>query len=573
MESVKTYEQLLEEVELLKIRLEEANDTLEAIRSGEVDALVVKANDSHQLYTLKSADQTYRIFIEQMTEGVVTLNSKNNILYCNSRFASMVGQPLEKIIGHEFCKFILQDEWHACEQLINRAWEDNSRGELNVSGSNAEIFPVLMSCKRLDLDGNKSMSIILTDLSTQKAQQEELLEKNIQLAEAEQTARYLNTNLESLVSLRTAELEKTILEKTYISEQLSDNQERLTQILETMAEGVIIMNIDGGIVYANSLAKKALDISAADESNQLFKTLAEGLTMEGLPLQRTEHPMHISMQTGKAVFDTEIGVLLPGKEQFYILMNAAPVFDRNDIITGSIGTFTDVTKRRIAIRQKDDFIGVASHELKTPITVLKSSVQLLDKLKDDPSNPMIPALIGQANKGLKKLGHLVEDLLDVSRLKEGHLILNEKKFNVRQMLQESLADLPMSVAAKVQVKGNATLELFADQNRIEQVVINFINNAVKYAPDTKEIIIDVVSKDGLVKISITDSGPGIEKEKQSQIFERYYRTDYSHSQHTGLGLGLYISAEIVKKHGGTIGVDSELGKGSAFWFELPLNSA
>jgi len=559
------------ELEETRARLEEANDTLDAIRAGEVDALVVKENDNHQLYTLKSADQTYRIFIEQMTEGVVTLNFENNILYCNTRFAELVQQPLEKVIGQPFCKFILNDHWHHCDELMQKAWISHARGELNVISSTGQEIPMLISCKRLDLEESMSMSVILTDLSNQKQVQETLIQKNAQLEEAERIARYLNANLEALVQERTHELEKTIEEKIRIGEELRHNQERLTQILETMAEGVVIMNAEADIIYANPMAQKILELELDPLTGKIYRTAAQSVAIDGAPLKREDTPMFISMATGKPVYDTEIGIAAPGKERFYILVNAAPIFDMNNNITGSIGTFMDVTRRRIAIQQKDDFIGVASHELKTPITVLKTSIQLLDRLKHNPTHKMLPVLIEQANKGMKKLGYLVEDLLDVSRLKEGQLALNKKDIALEEILHDSFAHLHTGRRSQIIVRGDSQLQLHADPNRIEQVLVNFINNAVKYAPDSGEIVINVVKLENNVRISVTDYGPGIDKAKQKHLFDRYYRTDYSGEQYSGLGLGLYISAEIVKKHGGQIGVDSEPGKGSTFWFTLPLS--
>jgi len=558
------------ELEETRARLEEANDTLDAIRAGEVDALVVKENDNHQLYTLKSSDQTYRIFIEQMTEGVVTLNFENNILYCNTRFADLVQQPLEKVIGQPFCKFILNDHWHHCDELMQKAWISQARGELNVIGSTGQEIPMLISCKRLDLEESMSMSIILTDLSNQKQVQETLIKNNAQLEEAERIARYLNANLEALVQERTHELEKTIEEKIRIGEELHHNQERLTQILETMAEGVVIMNADADIIYANPMAQKILELELDPLTGKIYRTAAQSVAIDGSPLKKEDTPMYISMATGKPVYDTEIGIAAPGKERFYILVNAAPIFDMDNNITGSIGTFMDVTRRRIAIQQKDDFIGVASHELKTPITVLKTSIQLLDRLKHNPTHKMLPVLIEQANKGMKKLGYLVEDLLDVSRLKEGQLALNKKDFALEEILHDSFAHLHTGRRSQIIVRGDSNLQLHADPNRIEQVLVNFINNAVKYAPDSGEIVINVVKLENNVRISVTDYGPGIDKAKQRHLFDRYYRTDYSGEQYSGLGLGLYISAEIVKKHGGQFGVDSEPGKGSTFWFTLPL---
>lgn len=115
------------------------------------------------------------------------------------------------------------------------------------------------------------------------------------------------------------------------------------------------------------------------------------------------------------------------------------------------------------------------------------------------------------------------------------------------------------------------IKVYADAARIDQVVINFINNAIKYAPESKEIRICIEKVNNMAKVSVIDKGPGIPLEKLRHLFDRYYRADSSGSQYTGLGLGLYISSEIIKKHNGTIGVDSEVGKGSTFWFTLPVS--
>ena len=116
------------------------------------------------------------------------------------------------------------------------------------------------------------------------------------------------------------------------------------------------------------------------------------------------------------------------------------------------------------------------------------------------------------------------------------------------------------------------LQVYADAERVNQVVINFVNNAIKYAPESKEIKINIEKVTDMAKVSVSDKGPGISADKLTHLFDRYYRVDTSGVQYSGLGLGLYISAEIIKKHNGQIGVDSELGKGSTFWFTLPLSS-
>lgn len=119
-------------------------------------------------------------------------------------------------------------------------------------------------------------------------------------------------------------------------------------------------------------------------------------------------------------------------------------------------------------------------------------------------------------------------------------------------------------------EGDKKLQVYADEDRIEQVVVNFVNNVVKYAPDSTDICLKAQKVRNVAKISVRDTGPGISMEQIPRLFERYYRADYSGMRYSGLGLGLYISSEIIKQHGGEIGVDTKLGKGSTFWFTLPL---
>jgi len=134
-------------------RLEEANDMIEAIRSGEVDALVVKGEDGHQLYTLKSADLAYRIFIEQMTTGAATLNRQGGILYCNSRFAGMLEMPLEKVAGKTFCDFVAAEDYDGCNKLMNAAWDESGlKKELSLVTTSGQKVPVLLSLQALELD-------------------------------------------------------------------------------------------------------------------------------------------------------------------------------------------------------------------------------------------------------------------------------------------------------------------------------------------------------------------------------------------------------------------------------------
>ena len=233
-----------------------------------------------------------------------------------------------------------------------------------------------------------------------------------------------------------------------------------------------------------------------------------------------------------------------------------------------LGTIKDITKEKLAERHKDDFISIASHELKTPVTSLNGSLQLLNREKDGLS-VRLQSFIDQANKSTKRIALLIDDLLNASKLNEDQLHLKRTVFNLAKVMEECCEQIRLGGTNAIVLEGDLSLEVYADSERIERVVINFVNNAIKYAPDSRKITIRIDEQDGMARVSVTDSGPGIPEEKLPHLFDRFYRADNSGYQYSGLGLGLYISAEIIKKHGGDIGVRSEMGKGSTFWFTIP----
>ena len=234
-----------------------------------------------------------------------------------------------------------------------------------------------------------------------------------------------------------------------------------------------------------------------------------------------------------------------------------------------IGSCTDIDYHVVAIQHLDEFISIASHELKTPITTLKASLQLLKKLIPEDTG-LLTTLMSRANNSVEKINSLVHDLLHTENIKEGRMVLNKEQVNVAKLLKETCPHIRAEGKYKLILDCEPELMTFVDPHRIDQVLVNFVNNAIKYAPDSIEIIISATSNDQGIQLSVKDTGPGIPADKLPYIFDRYYRVNRSEGNYTGLGLGLYICAEIIKQHGGKIGVESNLGEGSTFYFQLPI---
>jgi len=265
---------------------------------------------------------------------------------------------------------------------------------------------------------------------------------------------------------------------------------------------------------------------------------------------------------------------------YWFDMIFTPVFTANGDIDG-IAFFgfdvTDLLKAQQAtkdlMQRKDEFMSIASHELKTPITSIQGFLQLALKLaKKSQSADQMLNFIEKANRQLVNLTSLVNDLLDVTKIQAGKMQFNYGHFNVKEMLEECIGDIQNTGKHEVIIEHADDVEVYADQHRIEQVINNFLSNAIKYSPDHKTVVIFTSLTGSELRITVKDFGLGIPADKTEQVFDRFFRVNDTSSMISGLGLGLYISSEIVRRHGGTIGVDSVINEGSEFWFQIPLNS-
>ena len=227
------------------------------------------------------------------------------------------------------------------------------------------------------------------------------------------------------------------------------------------------------------------------------------------------------------------------------------------------------------MHRKDDFLSIASHELKTPVTSLKAYAQLLQMDAQASNDTRKEVMFAKMDAQVDKLTALINDLLDTSKMQNGKLIYNKISFQLNDLVKEIITETQTATTSHIIIlEEDAQLEVCADRDRVGQVVNNLLSNAIKYCPDCKKLIVAIEKGEQMAVCSVQDFGNGINKEQQHKIFERFYRvTGKNFNTYPGLGLGLYIAKEIVDRHNGRIWFESEIGKGTTFYFSLPLAKA
>jgi signal transduction histidine kinase len=255
-------------------------------------------------------------------------------------------------------------------------------------------------------------------------------------------------------------------------------------------------------------------------------------------------------------------------ENYYI-----PITDNGrDEISTLITAFNQLMQQVMENQQKkDEFIGIASHELKTPLTSIKGYLDLLNVMEDRQPNRQC---VEKALESAHKLEKLIRDLLDVSKIQSGQLQLNIRDFVMDELIDETIASFQMvSLTHEIIKEENRFKDVVVpgDRQKIEQVLLNLLSNAVKYSPADNKVMVSVDKNDSELIVKVRDFGMGIPEEEINAVFERFYRTKNSSVHIAGLGLGLYICRDILQRHKGRIWVERE-AKGSSFYFALPLKT-
>lgn len=253
-------------------------------------------------------------------------------------------------------------------------------------------------------------------------------------------------------------------------------------------------------------------------------------------------------------------------ESLFLLQSFIAVVATTSMILSAV-----VTERKFLERQKDEFISVTSHELKTPLTIIKAYLQLLEKHFKHRKNTKSYEYISTVNMYVDKMTTMINDLLDVGKIESGKFTFEQEVFNIDTVLQQTIHDVQYTTTHIIIKKGKVNAQILGDKTRISQVFMNLLTNAIKYSPRAEKVIVRITKKNSHVLVVFQDYGIGIQKDFQNRVFERFFRATQKKKTHiSGFGLGLYIAKEIIKQHGGEIWVESTKNHGSKFFVSLPI---
>ena len=344
-------------------------------------------------------------------------------------------------------------------------------------------------------------------------------------------------------------------------ESLAYTQDQQEALFNSMAEGVLVLNRTGKIVSANRSLEKLL----GQTSNIRGQSITAAFRLHELA----------DLVSRLAKEDTVLGyeLTLPGLNPRCLEVNATSVLGQSSERQGAILVFHDLTRLKQLENTRQEFVANVSHELRTPLSLIKGFVETLqDGAKDDPV--LASRFLQTIEKHADRLTYLIEDLLTISRLESGQIVMNMQPVELKAVAQRVLEDLRSRAEEKNVAIENAVadgLMARADADRLEQVLFNLVDNAIKYGRNPGRVIIGGKEfHDRNVELWVRDDGPGIPPEARERVFERFYRVDRARSREKGgTGLGLSIVKHIVQAHGGEVWVQSELGVETTFFFTLP----
>lgn len=506
----------------------------------------MEPNINSQTINDNLSNNIYLQALNSARSGIIITDNQqpdNPIIYCNTAFENITGYSHNEIIGHN-CRFLQsQDRTQPARQIIKDAVKNGEECVLEIRNykKNGSLFWNELTISPVkDIDGTVTHFIgVQNDITERKRHENEMREEK-------------------------ASVEKKIEERT---RELHENEAFLSSIIQTVRESLLVLDADYKVLSANTHFLNSFKVTTEDTIGKiLFELGNHQWDIEALKVLLTK-----ILPTNNPVIDFEVEHDFPYIGKKIMLVNAYRVEFEGQYKDRILIAIEDITDKKEVDRRKDDFLSIASHELKTPLTTIKGFIQLLERMVPKNSSEKFVSTLGKVSVYVDRLNNLISELLDTSKIQSGNIEIHKDPFDIDKLVHDTVENLALATPEyKISINSDTKATILGDELQISQVITNLVSNAIKYSPGTDKVDVYCNRVGNFVKVSITDYGMGISHQDQTKIFERFFRARDIQKKFPGMGIGLYICHEIIANHNGTLWVESEIGAGSTFNFTLPI---
>ena len=436
------------------------------------------------------------------------------------------------------------------------------KGEEIIGKTISEILPGIESQGYIDLldrvkNNGESFDLKESPVVLEKNGKEETIYVNLTYQPY-----YEGENIAGVLSISSDVTELFLAKKE--SEELRERFETMANNIPNLAW---IANADGWIFWYNSRWYEYTGTTPKEMEGWGWKSVHDPETLPAVLEQWQQ-----SINTGKS-FDMIFPI--KGTDNIFrpFLTRVVPVKNADGKVIRWLGTNTDITKQKELERMKDNFLSIASHELKTPVTTIKAYGQIVENMLEKKGDEETLGMIKKMSTQVNRLTNLIEDLLDITKIHQGKLMYNESFFDFNELVKEVIDDMQKTSSShQIKINLGQSEKVYVDKDKLSQVLNNLISNAIKYSPKADSILVTSQLEEKGIQLSVQDYGIGISATELQNVFEQFYRVEGdSQSTFPGLGIGLYICSEIVTKQGGKIWVESVVNEGSTFYIWLPFD--
>lgn len=419
----------------------------------------------------------------------------------------------------------------------------------------------MLDAAEITIQEEARSSALLNMLEDINVAKDELEIKNKKLAEANQ----------KLIESQTALLNMTEdLKKS--NALFKEEKDKTSAILREIGEGVVVVNPDRKITIWNKAVENITGFSEGEAKDKFIWDILKAFDNKKNEITDNRCPFLLAMKLKKVLTINELYLTRKDGKLIPIADGIAPIYDDEGELVNLVFIFKDVSKERAMEEAKDEFLSIASHQLRTPMTAIKGYLQILMSGKVGQMSEKAMEFMGEMNRANERLIKLIADTLDISRIEQERLEVKLEPFDINQIIKEDIEELKTLADKKgltlTQIVRKGLVLAFADSKYTKQILDNLIGNAIKYT-EKGQIEVWAEQKESFIVVNIKDTGAGISIDDQKKLFQKFFRA-VTTSDVGGTGLGLYISKKLAEIMNGKVWVTSEVGKGSVFSFSLPI---